>query len=1126
MKNPFQVLRQQVHAKSGIPPNVQCIYHTNRLVKDCNVLRALPNESHLTINIGLKGGSKECDVCFEKSQYFCSQCNQNLCTDCNTKVHRHPKRANHSPIESHSQSASPEQESFSSDDEYEMEISPSLESSFVDAEHIAMLAEKFKLTSFKPFQRKIIDATLDGKDSLVLYPTGSGKSLCYQFPPVYLNKKAIVVTPTISLMQDQVTKLNSLGLRAVYLGSAQYDKQLEKSSLDPSSEEMIIFVTPEWISKPENELKIKHLERENKLALIALDEAHLISEWADFRNAFLKLKDLKHSFLHTPLMALSATATENVEAKICSALRDPVTEKKSINCPNVTLNVEELPMKRGVDATMQFAARAAEIAGTAPAIIYTDFISDIGPIISGLLEIGKDAVGYHGEMDPSERHEAYSKWSSGTVNIIVATKAFGMGIDKPDIRNVIRNGVPESILSWTQELGRAGRDGNQACATILYHKSDVSHANPWVLNNIGCKERCSEILSAFSNSWKYVQAHLSGVCRRRSLLDLFGETGTETDHQGACCDVCISKEKYHMTNMKKELAIAIDALDHLGSKGEVKVTEWIRGSKLAWTNGFDKNIMSYGNHCGRDSEFWRTFLRQCYVNGFVKMELQSLIKRNGHYSVYGVYYPTDKGRDIVEQNEEVMLPQLQEQNSLCSASQPAEDCSAPKPTEGMQPCKGKIVKRKRVGKGSHILPIIRSCLQESENWKQIKSKEDYHFPGVYGQYHYNRNLLLYTTDYTLLEQTAENQHFMWNDIQFSKGPLNKDRKIECEIDGKKEILIYRTAPCNGVKYCSFTGCHYTAPVRKKRPCPHHKNLLSRTSSCPVEFVYIYPEESSDKRRWIGGLLRCPKGNVQNLHNHSLPPPSTIAQCIKEKISRAIQLNPTLKPSDIACGRGVGFVPSAVDSACSHLGKVSREVQKAKEAAGMTNAKWTPSEFEVLADKIDVDDDSLSGASEESRKCYKTYGRPYLVSAGIEDGINYIFTMTPLMIKVANSAEFMQCDITYDETREFPYLFNAVVFNDTLMEWMVIGRLRIDKQNSSAYCLAFKKLFEKCSNSNLRGLIVDWSDAQIKGLQLAVGSEKAEMLLKGCKVHWIRSCQRVAEKVAFSCNKQRERNFVC
>lgn len=362
---------------------------------------------------------------------------------------------------------------------------------------------------------------------------------------------------------------------------------------------------------------------------------------------------------------------------------------------------------------------------------------------------------------------------------------------------------------------------------------------------------------------------------------------------------------------------------------------------------------------------------------------------------------------------------------------------------------------------------------------------------------------------------------MWHDIQFSKGSLNKDRKIEVTINAKQEKLIYRTAPCNGVKYCSFTGWDYTAPVREKRPCPHHKHPLSKTSSCPVEFVYIYGEDSQDKRKWIGGLIRCPKGSSQNLHNHCVPPPAAIAQCIKEKISKAVLLNPTLKPSDIACGRGVGFVPSAVDGASSHSGKVSREVKKAKEAAGMSAMNWAPSDFEEIADKLDADDEVLSGTSKEN---YKKYGRPYLTSAGIEDGIKYIFTMTPLMIKVADSAEFMQCDIMYDETGEYPYLFNAVVFNDTLMEWMIIGRIRLNKQNSNAYCLAFKKLLQKCSSDNLRGLIVDWSDAQIKGLQLAVGNNRAEKLLKGCRVHWMRSCQRVAERVAFPCDRHRERNL--
>ena len=1117
MENAFELLKQRVHAESGIPSQFHHIFYKNRHIKDTDSLRAVPNEALLTLSIGLLGGNNECNVCYEKSQYFCHQCNHYLCTDCNIRVHKHPKRSKHSP----KNLGAPEDQSSmistcSSDDEYDMEISPSFESSFVDAELIATLAEKFKLTSFKSFQKKIIEATLAGEDTLVLYPTGSGKSLCFQFPPVYLNKKAIIVTPTISLMQDQVAKLNGLGLKSVYLGSAQCDKLVESKSLDPESDVIIIFVTPEWITKPDNQRKVRNLEKEKKLALIALDEAHLISEWADFRNAFCELKDLKDIFVSTPLMALSATATAEVEAKIRNSLRNPVTEKRSINRPNVTLNVEELHQEKGVDATMQFAIRAAEIAGTAPAIIYTDFISDIGPIISSLLEIGKDAVGYHGEMDPSERLLAYNKWSSGEVNIIVATKAFGMGIDKPDIRNVIRNGVPESVLSWTQELGRAGRDGMQACATILYRRSDVSHANPWVLNNLKCKERCNEILLAFSNSWKYVQAHLSGVCRRRSLLDLFGEVDTETTHQGSCCDVCTSTElnQCPQKNMKQELAIVIDALDKLGCKGEVKITEWIRGTKLSWTNEFDKTAMSYGNHLGKGIDFWRTFLRQCYVNGYVQMELRSLIKGNGHYSVYGVYFPTEKGRCVVEEKGDIMLPQSHD------VYKPSQTASHSRCTES-----NAMGKHKRIGKGSHILPIVRRCLQETENWKHIQSKQDYHFPGVYTKtcQHINNNLF-YTPDYTQLEQSAEDPHFMWRDIQFSKGPLNKDRKIEVEMNGKEEKLCYRTAPCNGVKYCTISGCEYTAPVRDKRPCPQHNNLLTKTSSCPVEFVYVHPVDNNDKRRWIGGLIRCPKESTDNLHNHSVHAPTAIAQCIKEKISKAVFLNPTLKPSDIACGKGVGFVPSAVDVPSSHLGKVTREVKKAKEMAGMTSKDWSPSEFEAVADKIDKDDEVLSGTCEQDQKMYKTYGRPYLVSAGFEDGINYLFTMSPLMNRIADNADFMQCDVTYDETREYPYLFNAVVFNDTLMEWMIIGRIRLNKQNSNAYRLAFKKLLEKCPSGNLLGLVVDWSDAQIKGLQLAVGNEKAEKLLKGCRVHWLRSCQRVAERISHSNDRQRERDL--
>lgn len=294
---------------------------------------------------------------------------------------------------------------------------------------------------------------------------GSGKSLCFQFPPIYMNEKAIIVTPTISLMYDQVEKLNGKGIHSTFLGSAQMDKCAETWALEPTSDVTHVFVTPEWITKPENKSKLCLLKRADRLGLIAIDEAHLVTGWANFRGAFSELNELKIDFPCVP-MALTATATPEVEDGIKQLLRDPVVHKSSVNRPNITMKVEELTTDTSVEPAMQFALRAVEIAGSTSSIIYTDFIADIGPIVSALSDLGVEAVGYHGEMDAHSRQVPYTKWKSGEVKIIVATKAFGMGIDKCNIRNVIRYGVPESVLAWAQELGRAGRDGLQACATI------------------------------------------------------------------------------------------------------------------------------------------------------------------------------------------------------------------------------------------------------------------------------------------------------------------------------------------------------------------------------------------------------------------------------------------------------------------------------------------------------------------------------------------------------------------------------------------------------------------------------------------------------------------------------------
>jgi len=183
-------------------------------------------------------------------------------------------------------------------------------------------------------------------------------------------------------------------------------------------------------------------------------------------------------------------------------------------------------------------------------------------------------------------------------------------------------------------------------------------------------------------------------------------------------------------------------------------------------------------------------------------------------------------------------------------------------------------------------------------------------------------------------------------------------------------------------------------------------------------------------RWIGGIIRCEKGPSVNHHNHPLHGAMKIAQCVKQRIHEAAKANPELTPMQVATGTGIGYVPSAVDSASSHLGKIARELKKGKSVLGINDKQWSPCDFESVADSIDGEDSLLSG---ENKQKYTQYGRPYLVSAGIENSIKYIFTMSPIMTRVATSADFIQCDVTYYESREYPYLFNAVAINHTIMQ---------------------------------------------------------------------------------------------
>ena len=391
-----------------------------------------------------------------------------------------------------------------------------------------LLAEKFGNTRFKDFQKESIDAVLNKKNCLVIQPTGKGKSLCYQFPAIYMGKTTLVITPTISLMHDQTRELQSKGIDAVFLGSAQTDPDADTRAFDQKNPASVIFVSPEWLfGKSKNMDKVKTLHEHKQLGLIAIDEAHLIYEWDGFREHYQQCETIPQLSDGIPVMALTATATPVIFNKLTKFLNNPVIVQSSVNRPNIYLAVHQCNFKKTTGPSKSFSLDhrdfnefADQVAGMVKndcSIIYTDFATHVGPIVLALRDRGVNAIGYYGKMKESEKSDAYLRWKSGNVPVIVATRAFGLGINKENVRFVIRNGLPPSISAWAQELGRAH---------IFYCDEDIHHVGFWS-GDLAHQNRINEISDTsknFSEAMQFCYSHLSGRCRRKVLVNLCDES--------------------------------------------------------------------------------------------------------------------------------------------------------------------------------------------------------------------------------------------------------------------------------------------------------------------------------------------------------------------------------------------------------------------------------------------------------------------------------------------------------------------------------------------------------------------------------------------------------------------------
>jgi len=394
----------------------------------------------------------------------------------------------------------------------------------INMDALSVLKKYFGFDTFRTPQEDIINEVIAGQDVLVLMPTGGGKSLCYQIPSIVRPGVGIVVSPLIALMEDQVTALKLQGIRAAYYNSSLKSDEAKEVLMQLHRNELdLLYIAPERL------ISSSFIERltECDIALFAIDEAHCISQWGhDFRPEYAALGVLKSEFPHVPIIALTATADKQTRQDIIVKLNyEPKKYIASFNRPNIHYKVA--PKINATKQLDQFLQSETQQSG----IIYCGTRNAVEQLAGKLQDMGFKARAYHAGLAHQERREVQNLFRYDRIDIVVATIAFGMGIDKPNVRFVIHYDLPKNIEGYYQETGRAGRDGLAAQALLLYDPADSARLRSWILNSPNEDQKRVE-----TNKLNHMLAFAEAShCRRQILLRYFDEP---SDTECKYCDVC------------------------------------------------------------------------------------------------------------------------------------------------------------------------------------------------------------------------------------------------------------------------------------------------------------------------------------------------------------------------------------------------------------------------------------------------------------------------------------------------------------------------------------------------------------------------------------------------------------